>query len=573
MKDMGPEVAEITEAAAEEIPQKRGWKERLIVGLRIRSLIEFFTLQSPPLNPNGIYDVGSESFRDACAIKEDGTVYVVPTYISAEISVELYRLRKEWRLPKETSRLPVSLTEMRKLRGYSSKAKVVHSETAGQMRMIRVLKEAAALGASDVKLVERDGYGDFRIKVGAGEFSHGPQWQVREVHEAVNWIFGHRDGGDGQASLVIGVPVGFSIGQAARLKQMPEGVAAFRGQIAWPGDVNYFLNLRLLYAPKAADYGNVAGLGLETDILESLARERRSESGLVIIGGSTGDGKSTTLVRNLEKLYLERKGQVSLYTIEDPIEYPSQGEGVVQFPVVAGKTPEERKANYSKMLMTFVRTNPDIGMVSEIRSANDVNEVLHFVSSGHKIYTTVHASSANAVLFRLISLGVLPSEISGPEVVNMVMRQKLVPTLCKSCARPLKGKSLDKVLAWLEEDKLFAGYSEGISPNPMRRNTRGCEVCLEPYEDLPAAAKETAKNAWAGYAGRRATAELIDVDEKYRKHVDDRDQLGAFKHWLAPKEEGGMGGIPVATRVRRLIAEGQTDYEHYTNDHLEDDDD
>ena len=68
----------------------------------------------------------------------------------------------------------------------------------------------------------------------------------------------------------------------------------------------------------------------------------------MILGGSTGDGKSTTVVRHLERLYEERDGRISIYTIEDPIEYPAIGDGFVQFPVAPGKTPEERKANDSR---------------------------------------------------------------------------------------------------------------------------------------------------------------------------------------------------------------------------------
>jgi len=301
-----------------------------------------------------------------------------------------------------------------------------------------------------------------------------------------------------------------------------------------------------------------------TDILDALAEERRSEAGLVILGGSTGDGKSTTLVRHLERLYEERDGQISIYTIEDPIEYPAIGDGVVQFAVVPGETPEERMANFSKMLMVFVRTNPDVGMVSEIRSANDVNEVLHFVTSGHKVYTTVHANSANGVLPRLVALGVRPEELAGPDVVNAVLRQKLVPALCPHCAEPLTGPAHRKVEDWLGADAVFAAQDCGAL-TLLRRNGDGCDQCLAPYAKLTGALSRTAKAAWAGYARRRATAELIRLDDTYRRLVKDRDQIGAMEYWKMPVSNGGMGGIPIETRLRRLVATGVTDYEHVTN--------
>ena len=263
----------------------------------------------------------------------------------------------------------------------------------------------------------------------------------------------------------------------------------------------------------------------------------------------------------------------SLYTIEDPIEYPAVGDGVIQFPVVPGETPEERSANFSKMLMVFVRTNPDVGMVSEIRSSNDVNEVLHFVTSGHKVYTTVHANSANGVLFRLIALGVRPAELAGPDVVNSVLRQKLVQVLCRHCAEPLTGPARARVEDWLGEEALFAtqGSNKGSDTRTLlRRNTAGCDHCLAPYARLTGAPAETAKAAWAGYSGRRATAEMIRLDDTYRRFVEKHDQIGALDYWMTPIGDGGMGGTPIETRLRRLVASGVTDFEYVTNETLPD---
>ena len=526
--------------------------------------------ETPTVSKGGAFEMGTETFRKACAVLEDGSVCFVRAYHTAEIAAELVNLRKTYVLPAETDRRAVSLAEMAALYGRSSEALVTHRPTSGQIRLQKALAEAAALGASDIKLVERATHGLLRIKVGAGEFTHGSQWQVDEVKEAIAWIYGHRDGGDGKATLIKGQPAPFSIGQAQKLPAMPDGIAAMRGQIAWHGDVQNFLNLRLLPEANAKNYADIAGLGLEDDILDALADERRSEAGLVIIGGSTGDGKSTTLVRNLECLYEERAGQVSLYTIEDPVEYPASGDGVIQFPVKGGKTPEERRANYSQMLMTFVRTNPDIGMVSEIRSADDVNEVLHFVTSGHKIYTTVHANSANGILFRLISLGVLPTELTGPDVVNLVMRQKLVPVLCPSCSEDLNGPAFARVREWLEQDSIFLDRVAPERWRPKRRHRAGCDACLQPFAHLTGAPAETAQSAWAGYAGRRATAEFIRLDDSYRRFVGQHDQLGAHQHWITSVAEGGMGGIPLMARIRRLVAQGAADYELATNETLPD---
>ncbi len=538
------------------------------LGPRAAALLDGLGLsrrETPRIGKGGAYDVGSEGFRKACALLPDGSVLLVRAYNTKEVAAELAELRARHDLPEETERRAATLAEVAELHGLAAQELVSHSPTAGQLRLQANLREAARLGASDVKLTQYATHGVMRLKCGAGEHTHGPQWQFKEVKEGVSWVYGVRDGGDGKATLVEGVPAGFSIGQGGMPEGMPAEIGAFRGQIAWHGDTQRFLNLRLLPKPDPSTYADLAGLGLEEDVLAALAEERRSESGLVIIGGSTGDGKSTTLVRHLQRLYEERDRRISIYTLEDPIEYVIPGDGIIQFAVNPGRTPGERAANWSQALMVFVRTNPDVGMVSEIRSAADVNEILHFVTSGHKVYTTVHASSANGVLFRLVSLGVLPSELSGPDVVNLVMNQKLVPALCRHCAEPLVGHALARVEEWLGEDPL------GDSPEPvapMRRNRKGCERCLAPYARLSGAPLETARAAWAGYLGRRATAEFIRVDDGYRKLVEKRKALDAQECWLTPKEEGGMGGIPLGTRLRRLVAAGVTDFEHVTNEPL-----
>ncbi|MXY17514.1 MAG: hypothetical protein F4Y57_11100 [Acidobacteria bacterium] len=522
-------------------------------------------LETPKVGKGGAYDIGTESFRKACALLPDGSVLLVRAYNTAEVAAELAELRARYDLPAETGRRAAGLEEVAELHGLAARKAVKSSPSAGQLRLLKNLNEAAALGASDLKLAEYETHGVLRLKCGAGEHTHGPQWKPDEAKEAVAWITGIRDGGDGRATMPVGVHAGFSIGQGGMPDGMPGGIGAFRGQLAWHGDMRRFLNLRLLPKSDPSTYGDLAGLGLEEDVLAALAVERRSESGLVIIGGSTGDGKSTPLVRHMQPLYEERRRGIAISTLEDPIEYVIEGDGIVQFAVNPGTSPEQRNANWSAALMLFVRINPDVGMVSEIRDAASVNEILHFVTSGHKVYTTVHADSANGVLFRLIALGVRSKQLAEPGVVNLVLRQKLVAALCPKCSEPLAGPALARVQDWLGEDPL------GRFPNrvvPGRRNRRGCDHCLAPYANLSGGPLETARAAWAGYLGRKATAEFIRVNDDYRRLVIKRKALDAMELWLAPEDDGGMGGIPLASRLRRLVAAGVTDFEHVTNETL-----
>ncbi len=497
--------------------------------------------RSPERNSLGVLKVGSPQLRQVCAIGEDGTMHLVKEYNTAEVAAELLDLRERFDLPEITSRRPATLAEIATLHaGHRSEG---DTPGPGARRLIRVLGEAAALKASDIKIVLRDAHADLRVKLGHVEVRHGPEWAPGEAGDAISFLFDNRDVGDGSSSEEQGAFQAFSVSPGGGVP-LPGGVAALRCQKGPQGlHGRNFLAARLVYAGAAGDTGDLDSLGFDGEALEVLAEERASESGMMVIGGSTGDGKSTTLVRQLERLYIERGRGISLYTVEDPIEAPMRGSGIMQMAVPGGGTPTERAEAFTRTLMAFVRTNPDIGMVSEIRTAADARLILQFVTSGHKVFTTVHSASANNVLFRLVSLGVDPRELAEPGVVSLVMRQRLVPVLCPACAVTPGPAVRDAVAVWT-----------GVpGAKPRRRHPQGCPECLRDREGA------TARAAWAGIVRRRAVAEWIRVDNRYRALLADRDSLGAWNHWLAPVADGGLGGRTVNSRIRGLVASGEVD--------------
>ncbi len=507
----------------------------------------------PPSNDRGVLLVGSERFREACALTIDGVHHIVPEYNLPGLWLEMAEIGERYELPDFKGYAPATLAGIAAMYGRDSSGRIATATglTDGARRMMRVIDEAAGLRASDIKIYVRASHADLRLKLGHAEHSHGAQWQVGEAMEAIAWLYDRRDFGDGASAQQLGRHQGFSIG-AERRVPLPRSVAALRGQRGFHGEGRDFMALRLIYREEDCDAGRIEDLGFDDDVLEQLAVERASDTGLVIIGGSTGDGKSTTLVRELERLYQERQGRVSIVTIEDPVEYPVAGAGILQIPVPVSAAGGQRTAAFSETLRCFVRINPDIGMVSEVRSADDAREILQFVISGHKIFTTVHSFSANAVLFRLVSLGVDPKELAEPGVVNLVMRQRLVPVLCPGCARPAEGEARESVAQW-------TGNPFG---RPMVRRREGCSDCLA------GRASETARAAWGGLSRKRAVAEFIRPDDRYRALVEARDPRGAFAYWLTPESDGGLGGRTVDDRVRDMVARGEVDFEAVTHTHL-----
>ena len=515
----------------------------------------------PPVKDTGLFGIGSEAFRRTAAFFEDGTLHVVPEE-SMAVFAELDELRHVWDLPRVRIRRAASPVDIAILHG-----KVGHGQRRtgsvddlepGARRILHVLNEAAALNASDVKLHMRQDHADLRVKLAGVEDTHGDPWPLREATQAISWLYDERAKGDGSAAQQTGSLQSFAITPGDHVP-LPDGVARLRGQKGFLDDELDTLVLRLLYRREGHEAGRLEDLGFDDEALDVLAEERRSDNGLMIIGGSTGDGKSTTLVRQLERLYQERGGRVSISTFEDPVEYPIEGQGIAQMVVRSAARGEARTAEYTEALRAFVRTNPDIGMVSEIRTLDDARTILQFVSSGHKLFTTIHSASASNALFRVISLGVDPRELSQPGMVSLVMRQKLVPVLCPDCARPATPAETAHIARWTG---LPSGASHGRpdGPGPRVRNREGCGTCLANR------AGDLGRAAWGGVMRMRAVAEYIRVDDRFRGFVENNDSRCAHAYWTTPETDGGMGGITVDTRIAALVAAGEVDYVDVSND-------
>ena len=550
-QDMVAPGSSVTKAAraARETLEKRGVAPASLTGRK-----------APPVSSTGVIDVGDAYFKLVCLLRADGTMYVVKDRNTPELMETLADLQREYELPEITTRKPATLSRIAAMRAESdraaARAKELTGLNEGSRRIMRALEDAAQLGASDVKLVKRGSHADLRLKLANIEIDHGPEWTMKEAEDAVSFLFDLGDDGDGQASQQKGKYQPFAV---SRSNILPDGVLALRVAKGPQGQsMHDFMVLRLVTNPTGGSMGDLEGLGLDGDVLEELERERTSESGLMLIGGSTGDGKSTTLVRWLERAYLERDGKVAITTVEDPIEYPAAGTGFIQMVVAGESSGQDRAAAYTEALRNFVRMNPDFGMVAEIRSVDDASQSLQFVVSGHKVVATIHAASALSAVFRLIRLGVNPWEVAEPGTISLAMRQTLVPVLCPDCARPATPVERAIINSW-------TGAPEGA---PMIRNRAGCPTCLPPVKTMSPLVAQARKDGWGGLARRQAIAEYIRLDNRFRQFLQDCDPIGAESYWLTPKEDGGMGGRPLEMIHKDLVAGGRLDFTDATKKQL-----
>ena len=176
-------------------------------------------------------------------------------------------------------------------------------------------------------------------------------------------------------------------------------------------------------------------LGFSQSELPKIEMAIKKPRGMILVTGPTGSGKTTTLYAILGILNTPK---VNIVSVEDPIEYDIPGVNQTQVNVKAGLT-------FSSGLRSFVRQNPDIIMVGEIRDGETADIAVNASLTGHRLLSTLHTNDAPTAIPRLLDLNVQPFLISS--TLNVVIAQRLVRKICTACVHSIKpGKELLNVL-------------------------------------------------------------------------------------------------------------------------------
>ncbi|HNP66312.1 MAG TPA: GspE/PulE family protein [Aequorivita sp.] len=197
-------------------------------------------------------------------------------------------------------------------------------------------------------------------------------------------------------------------------------------------------------------------------------------NGIVLISGPTGSGKTTTLYGTLKLL---NKEETNILTIEDPIEYTLDGINQVQLK-------EDIGFDFPTALRTFLRQDPDIIMVGEIRDEKTANMAIKAALTGHLVLSTIHTNSAWATISRLIDMGVPPYLLA--TTLNMSVAQRLVRKLCSHCKK--EGTF---------SDELFPESFSDTATIKKHYVAVGCNHCY-----------------YTGYDGRKAVYEIIPINKE-----------------------------------------------------------
>ena len=216
-------------------------------------------------------------------------------------------------------------------------------------------------------------------------------------------------------------------------------------------------------------------LGFEPDSLAKFERSIRRPYGMMIVTGPTGSGKSTTLYSALSRINDPAK---NIMTAEDPVEYQLQGINQVQVRSDFGM-------GFPEVLRSFLRQDPDIIMIGEIRDLDTASIAVKAALTGHLVLSTLHTNDAPSSLNRLIDMGVEPFLVGAS--LLLVVAQRLVRKICPECKRPYQ--PAPELLQQL-------GMEPSQSDSLIFYEGKGCSNC-----------------SGTGYRGRMALYEVMEMDE------------------------------------------------------------
>ncbi|TMI63064.1 MAG: type II/IV secretion system protein [Bacteroidetes bacterium] len=224
---------------------------------------------------------------------------------------------------------------------------------------------------------------------------------------------------------------------------------------------------------------NIDSLGFSEFDLKNYLEGIKKPNGILLISGPTGSGKTTTLYATLKLLNQESR---NILTIEDPVEYTLEGINQVQLKESIG-------LNFTAALRTFLRQDPDIIMLGEIRDGETANMAIRAALTGHLVLSTIHTNSAWGIVSRLIDMGIAPYLLAN--TLNTAVAQRLIRLLCRHC----------KIKMPLN-NSIYPRKFKPFRSVEFHYTAKGCAECFG-----------------TGYKGRKAVYEVIQIDEEFSEQI------------------------------------------------------
>lgn len=269
--------------------------------------------------------------------------------------------------------------------------------------------------------------------------------------------------------------------------------------------------MRLL--PKSGSAPTLGDLGLRGTALKMFEENILKPHGIILITGPTGSGKTTTLFGTLSKI---SSPKINILTLEDPVEYQIPGVNQVQINPQAGLT-------FASGLRSFLRQDPNVIMVGEIRDSETADLAIQASLTGHLVFSTLHTNSAAGALPRLLDMGAETFLLASS--INCVVAQRVVRRICPDCKEAVDPPApvVEDLKKWLgnlmtekhiklsEQEEKDLKEMEGAAKFKIYKG-KGCDKCGD-----------------SGYKGRIAIFEVLPVTEKIGRLILERSPAGKIE--------------------------------------------
>ncbi|MEM7433872.1 MAG: type II secretion system ATPase GspE [Myxococcota bacterium] len=302
---------------------------------------------------------------------------------------------------------------------------------------------------------------------------------------------------------------------------------------------------------------NLIDLGFARRELDELEHLITRPNGIILVTGPTGSGKTTTLYAALNKINTPDK---NILTAEDPVEYELRGIGQMQVQAKIGLT-------FASGLRSFLRQDPDVIMVGEIRDTETAEIAIHASLTGHLVLSTLHTNDAPSAITRLVDMDVQPYQISSS--VMAVLAQRLVRRLCGLCRKPYTPTAQDLLELGIDDSEAKKKVDELTKvaattvlgskdptnlPEPAATNLSdlkffhpgGCDAC-----------------SGTGYRGRIGIFELMLIDEPVRREILNNSDAKTIQRVAQQqgmrllRDDGARQVIAGVTSVEEVLAATQ----------------
>ncbi len=417
---------------------------------------------------------------------------------------------------------------------------IVTEISAQQMLFLDIVKHASSIMATDIRILIKQKEAEVWLRVG-GAYQKYREYQADQMSLAFSAIF----------NLLSDVKNTYDrklITQAVLTRErvgeaLPERVQGLRMQFLPSGRDGSFLAARMITEDRGTSI-DIDALGWSKTHLMQFKTIRRMPWGVIYVTGPTGSGKSTTLKVSLEAVALETGGEASILTAEDPSEY-TLDHGIIQFSMTGTDNQQQRIESYTKMIMSLLRSDPDVVAIGEVREEQSSSLALRSAETGHPTWTTLHANNTISIFSRLRGMKMSENDVFNPQLVVAGVAQRLVRQVCPHCAmnwseaKSRIGRGLSDRIANLHADR------PDLIEGRRFRNENGCSV---------EAQKRHGRPCKRGYSGRTLVAEVLITDETLMHLAKENRTTEAVRHW-----KDKLNGVSMAEHGWYKVVKGICD--------------